>query len=83
MYIGKNIRCNAILPGGVETSMGATLETEKLDAFALSRITPAMSLMPPMMPAKEIAQMALFLVSDEASHVNGALIPVDAGLRAI
>ncbi len=82
MFMQKNIRCNAILPGGVETSMGATLETDKLDAFAMSRITPAMALMPPMMPAKEIAQMALFLVSDEASHVNGALIPVDAGLRA-
>jgi NAD(P)-dependent dehydrogenase (short-subunit alcohol dehydrogenase family) len=83
MYMQKNIRCNAILPGGVETSMGATLENDKLDAFAMSRISPAWALMPPMMPAKEIAQMALFLVSDEASHVNGAMIPVDAGLRAM
>ena len=63
--------------------MGATLENDKLDPFAMSRISPAWALMPPMMPAKEIAQMALFLVSDEATHVNGALIPVDAGLRAI
>jgi NAD(P)-dependent dehydrogenase (short-subunit alcohol dehydrogenase family) len=82
-FMHRNIRCNAILPGGVDTGMGATIESDKVDTVALGRISPLMALMPPMMPAKEVAQMALFLVSDEASHVNGAMIPVDAGLRAV
>jgi NAD(P)-dependent dehydrogenase (short-subunit alcohol dehydrogenase family) len=82
MYATKGIRCNAIMPGGVETNMGNTLEHDKLDAFAMSRINPAMGLMPPMMPASEIASMALFLLSDESKQVNGAIIPVDGGLRA-
>jgi NAD(P)-dependent dehydrogenase (short-subunit alcohol dehydrogenase family) len=82
MYMHSGIRCNAILPGGVETSIGSNLEMDKLDAFALRRTNPTMALMPPMMPAKEIAQMALFLLSDESAQVNGALIPVDGGLRA-
>jgi NAD(P)-dependent dehydrogenase (short-subunit alcohol dehydrogenase family) len=83
MYMNQGIRCNAILPGGVETSMGATLEPDKLDSFALSRITPAMALMPPMMAAEEIAHLALFLLSDESKQINGALIPVDGGLRTL
>jgi NAD(P)-dependent dehydrogenase (short-subunit alcohol dehydrogenase family) len=82
MYMNRGIRCNAILPGGVETSMAATVDPEKIDAFAMSRITPAMGLMPPMMAAAEIARLALFLLSDESRQVNGAMIPVDAGLRA-
>lgn len=32
--------------------------------------------------ATKIAQLALFLASDEAKHVNGAIIPVDAGWTA-
>jgi NAD(P)-dependent dehydrogenase (short-subunit alcohol dehydrogenase family) len=83
MYMNQGIRCNAILPGGVETSMGATLAPDKLDSFALSRITPAMALMPPMMAAEEIAHLALFLLSDESKQINGALIPVDGGLRTL
>jgi NAD(P)-dependent dehydrogenase (short-subunit alcohol dehydrogenase family) len=32
-----------------------------------------------MLKPREIADLALFLASDEARHVNGAVIPIDGG----
>jgi len=32
-----------------------------------------------MLKPTEIADLALFLASDEAKHINGAIIPIDAG----
>jgi len=31
---------------------------------------------------QEVAPIALFLCSDEAKHINGAIVPVDGGMSA-
>lgn len=70
------IRVNAISPGAVLTdrtrSMGMTGDDDGTNPARPIRTGQPM----------EVAEMALFLASDEASLVNGAIIPVDSGASA-
>ncbi|MBP1971313.1 NAD(P)-dependent dehydrogenase (short-subunit alcohol dehydrogenase family) [Virgibacillus natechei] len=80
MYANKGIRCNAIAPGGVETNIGASMKN--INEFGASRAQVAQSVMPRAGKAEEIANVALFLASDESSFVNGTVITADAGWTA-
>lgn len=77
MYAGSGIRCNAIAPGGVETNIGSTMTN--ISEFGAGRLQPVHGLMPRSGKPEEIAQVALFLASDESSFVNGTVIVADAG----
>ncbi len=75
------IRCNAILPGLVNTPMA-------IEGIAAARGTPKEELIrarDSMVPlgamgsAWDVARAALFLASDEASFITGVLLPVDGG----
>lgn len=79
MYAGKGIRCNAIAPGGVKTNIGAGMHP---NAFGYERMVSGSSNMPRMAEPDEIAHAALFLVSDEASFVNGEVLVADGGWTA-
>jgi len=71
-YGRKGIRVNAICPGYIKTEiMGAALDAYPGAADA----TPLRRLGQP----HEVAEVAAFLVSDAASFVSGAIIPVDGG----
>ncbi len=74
-YASKGIRVNAICPGYVKTDiMGAAL-----DRFpGAAERTPLKRLGQP----HEVAEVAAFLVSDKASFVTGAIVPVDGGRSA-
>lgn len=72
------IRVNAILPGAIETEMTATTLNETIRQD-LVRATPLGRMGTPM----EVARLVLFLASDEASYVTGAMIPVEAGRTGI
>lgn len=80
MYAGKGIRCNAIAPGGVETNIGSTMT--HINPLGMERTQPGMAINPRMGGPEEIAQLALFLASEEASFVNGAVITADGGWTA-
>jgi NAD(P)-dependent dehydrogenase (short-subunit alcohol dehydrogenase family) len=71
-YGAAGIRVNAVCPGIILTQMGrSSLET-----------MPSMATKPPLGragEASEVAEVAAFLVSDAASYVSGAIIPVDGG----
>jgi len=79
VYAKTGIRCNAIAPGGVETSIGDCMDLNNLPALAKETIMPAAQSNPRYGKPEEIANAALFLVSDEASFVNGAILAVDGG----
>ena len=78
-YARKGIRCNAICPGPTLTA-GMQLGIEKgfSDAKYLSEGVP----MGRMATPQEIANVGLFLASDESSFVTGAAIVADGGLSA-
>ncbi|MCX6267118.1 MAG: 3-oxoacyl-[acyl-carrier-protein] reductase [Bacteroidetes bacterium] len=71
----RNIRCNAIAPGYIETEMTARLPQEFRDKWIQDI---------PMKRAgtpDDVANLALFLASDLSSYVTGQAIPVCGGLH--
>lgn len=84
MYAKKGIRCNAIAPGAMNTTIAATIDFEHLPALALvnERIMPGMALNPRGAEPVEVARVALFLASDDSSFVNGATIVADGSWTA-
>lgn len=77
MYENDGIRTNAIAPGGINTNIAESMKN--IDKFGYERQATGMGTSPTAGSAEQIAQTALFLVSDEASYVNGAIVPVDGG----
>ncbi|MFK4302745.1 MULTISPECIES: SDR family oxidoreductase [unclassified Paenibacillus] len=80
MYAPQGIRCNAIAPGGVETNINSTITN--LNKFGASRQQLGMAINPRLGKSEEIAQVALFLASDESGFVNATVITADAGWTA-
>ncbi|HTO68025.1 MAG TPA: SDR family oxidoreductase [Bradyrhizobium sp.] len=78
---GTGVRINAVCPGLIETGMTKPVfdrARERGTADKIGQLNPLKRAGQP----HEIAAMALFLASDEASYVNGQAFPVDGGLTA-
>ena len=76
---GYGIRCNVLMPGGIETPMvqavsGRPGQEEPVAEGAL----PMMALGAP----RDVANMVLFLASEEARFLTGIEVPIDNGLYA-
>jgi 3-oxoacyl-[acyl-carrier protein] reductase len=72
----RGITVNAVAPGVIETEMTDELPEQARELLIAQ--TPAERPGGP----REVAAVVRFLASDEASYVNGAVIPVDGGLTA-
>lgn len=72
----KGITVNAVCPGLVDTDMTSHLSDAAravyIDQTPVGRTA----------TLREVANVIRFLMSDDASYVNGAVIPVDGGLTA-
>lgn len=82
IYAKKGVRANAIAPGGTKTNIGETMPRERIDPAGAARLSEYAALIPAMLEPEDIAALALFLASDEARHINGAIVPADAGWTA-
>jgi len=73
-YGRKNITCNAVAPGFINTAMTEALpdevKTKLLDAVSLKRYG----------EPEEIASVVSFLVSEDSSYVTGQVIEISGGL---
>ncbi|NQX71823.1 SDR family oxidoreductase [Paenibacillus alba] len=79
-YAQLGVRCNAIAPGGVNTNISTSINAP--NPFGMERAMAGMQLNPRAGDPEEIAKVALFLASDDASFVNGTVITADAGWTA-
>ena len=80
-FAGTGIRINAICPGLIETGMTKPIFDHARGRGSEGRIGQLNPLRRYGEPV-EIANMALFLASDEASYVNGQALAVDGGLSS-
>lgn len=76
-YAGNGIRCNAIAPGGVNTNIGTTMSEP--NEFGMQKAMSGSAGNLRSGESIEIAKVALFLASDDASFVNATTITADAG----
>jgi NAD(P)-dependent dehydrogenase (short-subunit alcohol dehydrogenase family) len=76
------IRCNAICPGPVDTPMRDLDPSVGYDQKGLERLMPALDLARGVGSPEQMASVAVFLASDSASFINGAILPVDLGWAA-
>lgn len=81
-YAPENIRCNAILPGMIDTPHVRVLFKDKSPAEFAAILEDRNSRCPMGRQGTswEVANAALFLASDEASYVSGVLLPVDGAV---
>lgn len=71
---GRGITANVVAPGFIDTDMTAEL-SEEVQAEYKKRIPVGRFATP-----EEVAKVVLWLASDDAAYITGAVIPVDGGL---
>ena len=78
----KGVRCNAVLPGLMNTPMGVSTTAQR-DGRDIAEQIAARDAMVPLKGGMgsgwDTANAALFLASDEARFITGVLLPVDGG----
>jgi 3-oxoacyl-[acyl-carrier protein] reductase len=70
----RNITCNVVAPGFVDTDMTAVLPEERKAAILASVPLGRLA------SAEEVAGAVAFLAGDDGAYITGAVIPVDGGL---
>lgn len=84
-YGSNKITCNEICPGPVVSEMMARIGKQEADSLGIS-LDQYFEELSATIPCKrmaypsDIANLALFLASNNAEYVNGASIPLDGGL---
>lgn len=78
-YAADNIRVNAIAPGAVATPMAGSGTVDLSPGSPIANNHPLGRVGTP----QDIAQLVLFLSSDQASFITGGIYPVDGGMMAV
>ena len=71
---GRNIRCNGVAPGFISTEM-----TEKINESELEEWKKSIPLKREGLP-EDVANICIFLASDQSSYITGQIIKVDGGM---
>lgn len=78
-FAGTGIRCNAVCPGTIVTPMVAGMNPANLDADMFGQMAKHSDLkVPPCMP-EDVANILLFLASDESRAITGQALVTDFG----
>jgi len=78
-YVGRGIRCNAICPGTVQSPSLDDRLAATGDAAAARAAFIQRQPMGRIGSADEVAQLALYLASDESAYTTGTAIAIDGG----
>lgn len=80
-YARRGVRCNAVLPGLMNTPMIREPYKDVYDDFE-DMVAQRDAMVPTgkMGDAWDVAHASLFLASDDAGYITGALLPVDGGI---
>ena len=68
-WADKNVRCNAICPGGVENGQPTDFLAEVSSRVPMGRLA----------QSNEYQGALVWMLSDASSYLNGAIIPIDGG----
>jgi NAD(P)-dependent dehydrogenase (short-subunit alcohol dehydrogenase family) len=71
-WADRNVRCNALCPGGVENGQPEHFMNEVCLRIPMGRLA----------QSGEYQGVLVFMLSDASSYLNGAVIPVDGGRTA-
>ena len=71
-WISKNVRCNAICPGGVENGQSQDFLNDVSLRIPMNRLA----------KSHEYQGTLVWMLSDASSYLNGAIVPVDGGRTA-
>jgi len=77
-YAKAGIRVNAVCPGGIDTNMVQDFLSEEFTQDMISAMHPIGRIGQP----EEVAELMVWLCSDRASFVTGAIVPIDGGFVA-
>ena len=81
MYANEGIRCNAICPGGVETEIGGSMAAGAgIDEWGMGRSMAGLDRSIGMGESEDIASAVLYVASDAAKFMTGAVIKIDGGV---
>jgi len=75
----NGIRCNVIAPGGIATEISTSMGMPNMNGY--NRIKNVMATAPAPGSPEQIASVALFLASDKAAYITGAVLPIDGGWK--
>jgi NAD(P)-dependent dehydrogenase (short-subunit alcohol dehydrogenase family) len=83
-FAGEGITVNALAPGIVDTPMWETIDRQMASLWDLPKGTPMqnrVNVVPMQRPGQpdEVANVALFLASDEADYMTGQTLYIDGG----
>lgn len=81
--VGRGIRANAISPGPIDTPLNDSLGLDAEAAAARRKAVTALVPLGRMGRPEEVANVAVFLASDEAPFIVGSEIVIDGGMTAI
>ncbi|MGC0366318.1 NAD(P)-dependent dehydrogenase (short-subunit alcohol dehydrogenase family) [Rhodococcus sp. 27YEA15] len=79
-YGPKGVRANAVAPGGVNTNIDIAFNS----SYAVERTGKLLETMPtPSVEPEVVAKSILWMLSDDAENINGAILPSDGGWTTI
>ena len=79
-FTRRGVRVNAVAPAGIDTPI-----TKDFDFIEGSNPREYMKMMPPtgeLGSPEMVASLIAYLASDEASYINGTIVPIDMGVTA-
>jgi NAD(P)-dependent dehydrogenase (short-subunit alcohol dehydrogenase family) len=78
-FAGQGIRCNVVCPGSIATPMTAGMGADNMDADMFGQMAKHGDLRVPVCMPDDVANILLFLASDESKAITGQAIVSDFG----